>query len=993
MTASESDSWLKKATLLLSSNRKRSLDILNSHIQLGETVNISLECSELVGMKNMVKEINHWVVKKNEIFSNYSETCSLMDFSVAQQLSENYRWTLKANDFILLEQQMKKVLKIEKALRNLRGRSPSFTGTVLSAEIDTNDNMDDSHSHFHGSDSQNTDGSKYCSEIGDRESISHSENDIKSGAYPNAGNSTSTRFSGDNGDKAETCGRPIALPSLKSPSLSSASASIRTQGPQLESMESQKNVLVKTVSFVHNEGTPKEVNDNTDGNDECGEQEECIDVSFSSNNVVSGGRMSVSTSSCNVSGSDMRTNHGCSRIVGNESSDMRKTNSTGNIDIASSNLSSITNLSDLKLDQNGKLSKILWNDLMSLFKDVVSVLPLRCSGVEVLLSLYHSVNDWTKRYIGGILHHCSFASLYSRVPSLADPILPVLLSVPLSLNFKGESMSASQKTQFSNLSDPFPLSSSLSRKISTGPSNRNAFLSKPAPPRNIIATKNVQQKVPGNNMMDVIDRVASQYSQHTPACEVLAAETFLEFRVGLFMERMAAVSSTNTVKEIDNSAVKAASSMPSSSASSLPALFLPANTDPTDILCFCRMSAAMGETPVLSQCDSCDKWYHPNCVNAALVSQSASRSCNSFLCPLCCHMQGKPSNFAYKPVSEWKIIRNAGSGSLNKKCKNVEVQKNKQVIAVAADIVTTVAPVAATSAPGSSNEDKRETEATVDAATSIELTGKRSNGGQVQVENKRVRATMTSDSKDAIRINAELDPDSVQKICPNSPAACVSLERGAKGANCSVHTGAIQFSDNRHEFSPAHNSVETTFPRRNGQYDPQKASDNLHTNSMEKNLNIIYLSSDYISEKVVSSSSTKTSGKVKCERQISEGIQDLPDGRIAQYDPHGLLTSSLNHDDSLLLRREINPADALPTIRLSSASSVAGTIPLSSTGRKTKKMTSPRTASDPLSIDDLRVAIEAEKKLMVSQVRCSLKYDRADLTSPSVSAAHEINAH
>ena len=992
MTASESDSWLKKATLLLSSTRKRSLGILNSHIQLGETVNISLECSELVEMKNMVKEINQWVVKKNEIFSNYSETCILMDFSVAQQMSESYRWAVKANEFILLEQQMKKVLKIEKALRNLRGRSPSLTETALGAEIDTNDNMDNSHRHFHGSDSQNAYGSRNCSEIGDRESISHSEEDIESSAYLNAGNSTYTSCSGDNGDKAETCGRPIALPSLKSPSLSSASASIRTQGPPLESMESQKNVLVKTVSFVHNEGTPKKVDDDTSGDDGCVEQEECMDVSFLSNNVVSGGHMSVSTSSCNVSGSDSRTNHGRNRIVGNESSDMRNTSSIGNMDIASSNHSSITNLPDLKLDQNGKLSKILWNDLMSLFEDVVSVLPLRCSGVEVLLSLYHSVNDWTKRYIGGILHHCSFASLYSRVPSLADPIPPVLLSVPLPLNYEGESMSASQKPQSSNLSDSFPLSSSTSRKISTGTSNRNAFISKPAPPSNFIATKNVQQKVPGNNTMNAIDRVASQYSQHTPACEVLAAETFLEFRVGLFMERTAVVSSTNTVKEVDNSAVKADSSVPSTSASSLPALSSPANIDPTDILCFCRMSAAMGETPVLSQCDSCDKWYHPNCVNAALVSQSASRSSDSFLCPLCCHMQGRPSNFAYKPVSEWKIIRNAGSGSLNKKCKNVEIQQKKPVIAVAADIITTAASVAATSAPGSSNEDKRETEATVDAATSIELTGKRSSLGQVQVKNKRVRAMMTSDSKDAIRINAELYPDSVQKICPNSPPVCVSLERGAKGANCSIHMGAIQFSDSRHDFFPAHNSVETTFPRRNGQYDPQKASDNLHINSMEKNLNFIYLSSDCISEKVVSSSSTKTSGKVKFEKQNTEEIQDLPDGSISPYDPHGLLTSSLNLEDSLLLRKEINPADALPTLRLSSARSVAGTIPLSSTGRKTKKMTSPRPASDPLSIDDLRVAIEAEKELMVSQVRSSLKYYPI-LTSPSVSAAHEINAH
>ena len=73
---------------------------------------------------------------------------------------------------------------------------------------------------------------------------------------------------------------------------------------------------------------------------------------------------------------------------------------------------------------------------------------------------------------------------------------------------------------------------------------------------------------------------------------------------------------------------------------------------------------------MLSQCDSCDKWFHPNCVNAFLVSQSASKSIESFHCPICLHMVGRPSNYAYKPNSEWKF-----NHQINSNNKHI-IQKN-----------------------------------------------------------------------------------------------------------------------------------------------------------------------------------------------------------------------------------------------------------------------------------------------------------------------------
>ena len=985
MTVSESDSWLKKASLLISSDRKNSLDILNHHIQLSETINMSPNCPELVELKKIVKEINQWVVKKNEIFSNYSKTCTLMDFSVAQQLSESYHWAFRANDFILLEQQMKKVLKIEKALRSLRDDSPTQRGASLRSVTDSDESRDDPLGAFNDSGLKDTDGStNSCSKVSarsessEREKISHSEDDINSSYTLNTGDDSTIRSStivhtGDisnNCDEGDRCDRPVVLPSLILPvSLSSASASSCIQGPPHQTIIFQKKILVKTKLSVHNESTTEEDDDIRGRGDGCGKQEKSVDVSFISSNAVlvfENGRdyMGVNTSPCEESDADFKTNRGgSSSMAGNESNGNIKVTSSGKIDTDSRNPSSLTDHSDMKLDQNCKLAKVHWNNLMSLFKDVVSVLPLRCIGVEILLSLYHSVNVWTKRYIGGILHHCSFASLYSRVPSLIDPIPPILPSVPLLLNSEEESLPGLLHPRTSNSTDACPLSSSISSKTST--SVQNASVSKS------VSMKNVQQKVPGHSLINAIDCVASQYSERTPACEVFAAETFLEFRVGLFMERMAAISSTNTVNEVNSSAVMASSSVPSTSASSVPSLPSSGSVDPTDILCFCRMPAAMGETPVLSQCDSCDRWYHPNCVNAALVSQSASRSSDSFLCPLCLHMQGRHSNFAYKPFSEWKIIRNAGSGSLKKK-----------------PIVTTTAAAAAskittaTSAAGSSKEDKKGTKAIVHAASSNGLIGKRLSDKELLAESKRVRTKVTASSKSAIRTNTDSDLDSVRKVGTNAPVLCTSFDRGKSSTDCSGDISAIQCGERVYDFPLPHDSLETVFSRRHEQYDPngsneyqQEVSATLQINSIEENLNSICLLSDSITENDITFSlvRSETLSDIKLESLNIEGTFDLPDGRISSDVSLGLLTSSPNLEDSLSLPRDKNPAtaatDSLSAPSLSKTSLVAKTKALSSTGRKGIKVTSPRPASDPLSSEDLRDAIKAERVLTVSQVR------------------------
>jgi hypothetical protein len=78
------------------------------------------------------------------------------------------------------------------------------------------------------------------------------------------------------------------------------------------------------------------------------------------------------------------------------------------------------------------------------------------------------------------------------------------------------------------------------------------------------------------------------------------------------------------------------------------------DTTSEELHCFCRLPELDGEVSVLSQCEKCDSWYHPHCVNAALVSLTATRG-RKFECPLCLHRSNCPSAFAFAPASEWKI--------------------------------------------------------------------------------------------------------------------------------------------------------------------------------------------------------------------------------------------------------------------------------------------------------------------------------------------------
>jgi hypothetical protein len=78
--------------------------------------------------------------------------------------------------------------------------------------------------------------------------------------------------------------------------------------------------------------------------------------------------------------------------------------------------------------------------------------------------------------------------------------------------------------------------------------------------------------------------------------------------------------------------------------------------DPRKLFCFCWLPENACESGSLIQCDSCQEWYHPECVNKACTvrQRRKGKKCSgAFECPLCLYDSQKPVNFLFPIVSEW----------------------------------------------------------------------------------------------------------------------------------------------------------------------------------------------------------------------------------------------------------------------------------------------------------------------------------------------------
>ena len=304
-----------------------------------------------------------------------------------------------------------------------------------------------------------------------------------------------------------------------------------------------------------------------------------------------------------------------------------------------------------------QLKSIHWHEFVTLLKDVASVLPVRCDRCEVLLEMYSSVNTWVKEHIGGLLHHSPNSRLHSTTTAASSSSS----SSTASASSSSASASASSSTSSSSFSSSSSSLHNSAITMTTSAVANDKFQISKGGQSCINLNDSTLDVNKMNPLAAILSKISSVYRSKTLDLTLFIAEDFLQFRVGLYMERQDALRGEGRSNEIAES--RKNMTLPTllvSCTVATPQKLGENGKKEGDMICFCMMPSPMGETPILSQCDTCDRWYHPNCTNALLVSRTASQCAQTFECPLCSHKKGKPSTIAYKPLSEWKLSIHSG---------------------------------------------------------------------------------------------------------------------------------------------------------------------------------------------------------------------------------------------------------------------------------------------------------------------------------------------
>ena len=86
--------------------------------------------------------------------------------------------------------------------------------------------------------------------------------------------------------------------------------------------------------------------------------------------------------------------------------------------------------------------------------------------------------------------------------------------------------------------------------------------------------------------------------------------------------------------------------------------------DPEMLHCLCQLRESSTKSTMVN-CDSCHKWYHLTCVNKLAKSLRRSKSnTQTFICPLCQHRRGVPSELACQPPTTARRLGKFGRVSL-----------------------------------------------------------------------------------------------------------------------------------------------------------------------------------------------------------------------------------------------------------------------------------------------------------------------------------------
>jgi hypothetical protein len=131
---------------------------------------------------------------------------------------------------------------------------------------------------------------------------------------------------------------------------------------------------------------------------------------------------------------------------------------------------------DVDSDSNAiKYKKIHWDHLISIFKDISSVFPVRCEGFFILIDICNNLNSWNTRYLSGVLHHYPSLSHYESVATAK-------LSSGKSANLSSANLILSANPSSANPSstNPFGANPSSANPSSANPSSANPSSANPS---------------------------------------------------------------------------------------------------------------------------------------------------------------------------------------------------------------------------------------------------------------------------------------------------------------------------------------------------------------------------------------------------------------------------------------------------------------------------------------------------------------------------------
>ena len=596
MVASDADAWLKKASVLLCGNRKYSVETLNDHIKSSGKCGVDGSCKELQSLKDVILEANLWNAQRSDLFEKAVRENVLLDSKECIDFLNRCPTGVRLEEWVALDSLVRNVLRIEKVIKSLKGIAGIAVEKCSVSEV--------------------------------------------SGLMSSTGCTALL-------DKGEAGGVSVV-------ESESSTVDILLDAPHADKAHHNVENVVKIPHADDTHTDPVTLQTHKNNEKPCyneknyGNQVLLNTVQCATEDIAEGisteGRTLLRAS--NVCHSDISLS-----ISDHDQADMVCLLDTrvAKVDIASKNqkkegLSFIDN-KILHSSSSSQLKSIHWDEFATLLKDVASVLPVRCDRCEVLLKMYCDVNTWVKDHIGGLLHHSPNSRLHpsSSTSSSSSSSISTSSSASSTSSFTSTSASSLHSSALPIVPSSIEHINHQTSKVVEVSTNLNE------------STLDVLKM---NPLAAILSKISSVYRSTPIDLTLFIAEDFLQFRLGLYMERQDALRGEGKSIEIAES--RRNLSLPISCMAPLPQLSggddkKENDKKESDMICFCMMPAAMGETPVLSQCDSCDRWYHPNCINAFLVSRTASQCAQTFECPLCLHKKGKPSNLTFKPALEWKV--------------------------------------------------------------------------------------------------------------------------------------------------------------------------------------------------------------------------------------------------------------------------------------------------------------------------------------------------